>query len=82
MGARPGDTLVLVFDLHANSVTIERIGAEQGPWERLAILLGQAVPSPMAALSRSLGCRPDELAALLERRGEGELIAVTSACHS
>ncbi|WP_233151354.1 hypothetical protein [Mycobacterium lehmannii] len=74
LDADPTDTLVLVFNVDAESVEVERIGAEITGVERLSRLLGHAVRVPAAALAASLGSRrADVAAAVLRARGDGDL---------
>lgn len=76
LGAQVGDTLVVAFNLGDNTVDVTRIPAGADTRKRLAMLLGKAVRKPVAALARALGCQPEEVAILLRRRGEEELLAL------
>jgi hypothetical protein len=40
------------------------------------VLLGKSVRNPVAALARGLRCPPEDVAALLRRRGDKELLAL------
>ncbi|ANE83454.1 hypothetical protein A7U43_28500 (plasmid) [Mycobacterium adipatum] len=65
-----GDTLVLVFGLDNNSLDAVRIPAETSPSDSLPALLGRKPRDPVAALGKSLQCRPDEVEGVLRGRGE------------
>ena len=54
----------------------ERIPADANARQRLRVLLGKSVRNPVAALARALRCPPEDVAALLRRRGEKELLAL------
>ena len=76
LGAELGDTLVLAFNIHDSTVRATRIPADEHPSQRLRALLGKPVRNPHADLARSLRCRPDDLIALLRRRGDDDVIAL------
>jgi hypothetical protein len=73
VGAAPTDTLVLAFNLDEASLHVSRIGAEVSGVARLRPLLGRSVRSPGAALAASLGCTRADVAAVLRKRGDGDL---------
>ncbi len=54
----------------------ERIPADANARQRLRVLLGKSVRNPVSALTRALRCPPEDVAALLPRRGEKELLAL------
>ena len=54
----------------------ERIPADANARQRLRVLLGKSVRIPVSALARALRCPPEDVAALLPRRGEKELLAL------
>jgi hypothetical protein len=54
----------------------ERIPADANARQRLGVLLGKSVRNPVSALTRALRCRPEDVAALLRRRGGKELLAL------
>jgi hypothetical protein len=62
-----------VFRLDESSLDAQRVGAELTGIERLRRLLGRPVRSPAAALAASLGCRRDEVATVLRRRGDHDI---------
>lgn len=72
--AQLGDSLVLAFNVAHGTVTAARIRPDEGLDRRLRVLLGKPVKDPTAALARGLGCRVDEVAGLLRRRGETGLL--------
>jgi hypothetical protein len=72
-GATRRDTLVVVFRLDESSLDAQRVGAELTGIERLRRLLGRPVRSPAAALAAGLGCRRDEVATVLRRRGDHDI---------
>ena len=74
LGAELGDTLVLAFNIHHGTVRAIRIPANEHPPQRLRALLGKPVRNPHTDLARSLRCRPEDLIALLRRRGDDDLI--------
>ena len=74
VGAHLGDTLVLGFHLPTATYTAARITPGDPPAQRLQTLLGTPVGDPVTALTRSLNCPDGELVALLERRGESDLL--------
>jgi hypothetical protein len=76
--AGPGDTLLLVFKLESASLHAARIGAEVSGVQRLTQLLGRTVRTPAAALTASLHCRRAEVAAVLRKRGDGDLAELIS----
>ena len=69
--AQAGDTLVLAFT--NNQVSITRIPAHTVGLPRLKALLGRRVRNPAAALAASLECKPNEVGAVLRRRGDDDL---------
>jgi hypothetical protein len=71
--AAPTDTLILAFKLDEASLHVARIGSEVSGIARLPRLLGRSVRSPGAALAASLGCKRADVAAVLRKRGEGDL---------
>lgn len=74
LDAQLGDTLVFVFNVRDSTVAVQRV-ARTNSVDRLAALVGGPVaPSPRAALARAVGCDPDELDGLLQRRGEADLL--------
>jgi hypothetical protein len=76
VGADRGDTLVLAFDVRDASITVSRLGPGEEGRRRLQVLLGRFARDPVAAIARSLGCRPEDVAALLRWRGDTELIEI------
>ena len=76
LGAQLGDTIVLAFNLRDNTVDMGRIPADADARQRLRVLLGKSVRKPVAALARALRCSPADVAALLRRRGDKELLAL------
>jgi hypothetical protein len=78
LGAQIGDTIVLAFNLRDNTVDVTRIPAEVDARRRVRMLLGRAVRNPLAALARALRCPPEDVAALLGRRGDKELLALVT----
>lgn len=76
LGAQLGDTIVLAFNLCDNTIDITRIPADADLRQRLRALLGKSVRNPAAALARALRCSTDDVAALLNRRGDRELLAL------
>lgn len=74
LGAKLADTLVFVFNVRDSTVAVQRV-ARSNSVDRLAAVVGGPVaPSPRAALARAVGCDPDELHGLLQRRGEADLL--------
>lgn len=67
------DTLLLVFNVDAQSLAVERIGAELSGVARLRRLLGHPVRVPAAALAAGLRCPRTDVAAVLRERGDGDL---------
>lgn len=76
LGAQLGDTIVLAFNLHDNTIDMTRIPADADLRQRLRALLGKSVRNPVAALARALRCPAEDVAALLNRRGDKELLAL------
>lgn len=76
LGAQLNDTIVLAFNLRDNTVDVKRIPADADLRQRLRVLLGKAVRNPVAALAHALRCQPKDVAALLGRRGDKELLAL------
>ena len=76
LGAQRDDTIVLAFNLPDATVEATRISADADARQRLKLLLGKAVRNPVTALARSLGCKPEDVAALLSRRGDEDLLAL------
>jgi hypothetical protein len=76
VGADRGDTLVLAFNVKDASITVTRLGREEECRRRLHVLLGRSARDPVAAIARSLGCRPADVAALLHQRGDTDLVAI------
>ena len=76
LGAQLDDTIVLAFNLRDNTVDVRRIPADANARQRLRVLLGNSVRKPVAALARALRCPPEDIAALLRRRGDKELLAL------
>ncbi len=76
LGALLGDTIVLAFNLHDNTVDMMRIPTNADLRQRLRVLLGKSVRNPVAALARALRCPPEDVVALLSRRGDKELLAL------
>jgi hypothetical protein len=72
LGAETG-SLVLAFSLDDASLDVDWIGPEIGGLERLRRLLGRTVRDPGAALTTSLGCGRDDVAAVLRERGDNDL---------
>lgn len=70
VAAREGDTLVLVFDLDEASVDAERIRPGDDPGSQRKALLGRSTPDPAAGFARSLDCRPADVVAVLQWRGD------------
>ncbi len=73
------DTLVLIFSPDAESLAVERIGAEVSGVARLRRLLGHTVRVPAAALAASLRCPRADVAAVLRERGDGDLADLIGA---
>jgi hypothetical protein len=73
VGAEHMDTVVLAFNLHDDSLDVQRIGPEVGGAARLRLLLGRTVRNPGTALATSLGCRRADVAAVLRERGDDDL---------
>ena len=71
VGAQHGDTLVLAF-AH-DEVSITCIPAHVVGLPRLKTLVGRRVRNPAAALAASLECKPNEVGAILRRRGDDDL---------
>ena len=67
---------MLAFNLRDNTVDMGRIPADADARQRLRVLLGKSVRKPVAALARALRCSPEDIAALLRRRGDKELLAL------
>ena len=78
LGAQIDDTIVLAFNVRDNTVDMTRIPAEVDARRRLQGLLGKSVRKPAAALARALRCRPEDVAALLRRRGDKELLSLVT----
>lgn len=78
LGAQIGDTIVLAFNLRDNTVDITRIPAGVDTRERVRLLLGKSVRNPLAAFARALRCRPENVAPLLGRRGDKELLSLVA----
>ena len=76
--AQLDDTIVLAFNLRDNTVDMGRIPADADARQRLRVLLGKSVRNPVAALARALRCSPEDIAALLRRRGDKELLALVN----
>jgi hypothetical protein len=76
LGASRGDTLVLVFGLRDESIGIVHINQGEDARRRLRMLLGRPVNDPAAALARGLRCGTADLAKLLRRRGENDLLTL------
>ena len=79
VGAAAGDTLVLVFRLDDAILEVVRVGPEHAGNTRLHKLLGHAVRKPAAALAVALGCRQEDVRAVLRGRGDGEVAALLDA---
>jgi hypothetical protein len=54
------------------------IPAEVDARQRLRVLLGKPVRDPVADLARALRCPPEDVAALLHRRGDKELLSLVT----
>ena len=63
-------------DVDVDVDVTERIPADANARQRLRVLLGKSVRNPVAALARALRCPPEDVAALLRRRGDKELLAL------
>ncbi|WP_286131911.1 hypothetical protein [Mycobacterium sp. IS-1556] len=79
VGAAAADTLVLVFRLDDATLEVVRVGPEHTGNTRLHKLLGHAVRKPAAALAVALGCRQEDVAAVLRGRGDDEVAALLDA---
>lgn len=78
LGSEMDDTIVLAFNVRDSTVKATRIPARQDPRQRLRVLLGTPVRDPVTAdLARALRCEPDQVAELLVRRGDAELLEAT-----
>ncbi len=77
LGADMDDTIVLAFNVRDSTVKATRIRAGENVRQRLRVLLGKPVRNPVADLARGLRCQPEEVAALLGRRGDAELLEAT-----
>ncbi|RDH75457.1 hypothetical protein DVS77_27450 [Mycolicibacterium moriokaense] len=74
LNAQLADTLVFALNVRDSTVAVQRV-ARTNSVDRLAALVGGPVaPNPRAALARAVGCDPDELDGLLQRRGEADLL--------
>ncbi len=58
------------------SLEVTRIRSDDEGRVRLQKLLGHAVRSPVAALAAALGCRREEVGAVLRARGDDELASM------
>ena len=67
---------MLAFNVRDNTVVMGRIPADADARQRLRVLLGKSVRKPVAALARALRCSPKDVATLLRRRGDKELLAL------
>lgn len=76
LGAELGDTIVMVFNLHASTVEMIQIPADTNPKQRLRVLLGTQTVDPVAGLAQALDCQPEDVAALLSRRRDTALLAL------
>lgn len=74
LGADMDDTIVLAFNVRDSTVKATRIRAGEDVRQRLRVLLGKRVRDPVADLARALHCQPEEVAALLRRRGDADLL--------
>lgn len=74
LGADMNDTIVLAFKVRDSTVKATRIRAGEDARTRLRALLGTRIRNPVADLARALHCQPEEVAALLGRRGDAELL--------
>lgn len=74
LGAVEGDTLVLGFDRADSRIGASRIAAAAEPAQRIAGLLGRRVRDRRAAMARALRCAPEEVADILTRRGDADLV--------
>ena len=75
LGAQLGDTIVMVFNLRADTVEMVRLPADADPKQRLQALTGRRPADPAAGLARALDCQPEDVAALLSRRHDTALLA-------
>ena len=71
-----GDTLVVALRTHESTVDVTRLAPEDAGLPRLQKLLGRPVRNPAAALSAALQCPPEELGAVLRKRGDHELASM------
>lgn len=79
LDAKLGDSIVVTFNLKTSTLEAECIRAGESLHRWLAALVGKAASDPVAALARSLDCKPDEVVSVLMRRGDNELAALLSA---
>lgn len=73
LDAALGDSIVVTFDLKTSTLHAARLRDGEALHRQLPILLGRPTPNPVAALARGLDCAPDEVIAVLQRRGDDEL---------
>ncbi|BBX54501.1 hypothetical protein GCM10009645_20800 [Mycolicibacterium poriferae] len=76
LNAAVGDTIVLAFNVRDSTIAATLLAAQAAPAQRLRALLGKPARTPLADVARALRCRPDEVAGLLERRGDNSLRAL------
>ena len=79
LGAQLGDQIVLAFNTKHGSVAATVCAHNAAPSQRLAALLGKPPHDRVAALARALTCKPRDVAALLQRRGELELLSADTS---
>jgi len=78
-GATAGDILVLAFRLDDATLEAVRFGADDTAAVRLHKLLGHTVRTPSATLAAALTCRPEDVGAVLDARGDGALADLLDA---
>jgi hypothetical protein len=76
-GARLGDTLVLIFDLQANTLDAVRVPASIRGKDRLQRLLGRDTLA-RTVVAASLDCRRADIEEVLTKRGEPDLARITA----
>lgn len=74
LGAVSGDALVLGFDRTDSSIEAIRIAVDAEPDQLLAGLLGRRVRDRRAGLARALRCAAEDVADILMRRGDADLV--------
>ncbi|WP_234904119.1 hypothetical protein [Mycolicibacterium frederiksbergense] len=76
VGAELGDTLVLSFNVSDSTVAAVRVPSDAGPRQRMKGLVGRLGAVPRLDVARALRCHPNEVDALLRKRGDEAVLVL------